>query len=59
MEILTGMLSGTMAWTWISSYDTTQNGKGALQALRAHYDGPGQIEKRLEYARNILANTSY
>jgi hypothetical protein len=59
MEILTGMLSGTMAWTWISSYDTTHNGKGAFQALRAHYDGPGQIEKRLGYARNILANTSY
>jgi hypothetical protein len=59
MEILTGTLSGTMAWTWISSYDTTHNGKGAFQVLRAHYDGPGQIEKRLGYARNILANTSY
>jgi hypothetical protein len=32
MEILTGMLSGTMAWTWISSYDATHNGKGAFQA---------------------------
>jgi hypothetical protein len=58
-EILTQLLSGTMAWTWMSSYEASKNGKGAFDALRNHYDGPGQVEKRLGYARNILANTHY
>lgn len=58
-EILTQLLSGTMAWTWMSKYEASKNGKGAFAALRIHYDGPGQIEKRLGYARNILANTHY
>jgi uncharacterized membrane protein YgcG len=58
-EILTQLLSGTMAWTWMSSFEAAKNGKGAFEALRTHYDGPGQIEKRLGYARNILANTHY
>ena len=58
-EILTQLLSGTMAWTWMSSFEAAKNGKGAFTALRTHYDGPGQIEKRLGYARSILANTHY
>jgi hypothetical protein len=58
-EVLTQLLSWTMAWTWMSSYEASKNGKGAFDALRNHYDGPGQIEKRLGYARNILANMHY
>ena len=58
-EILTQLLSGTMAWTWISGYEATKNGKGAFEALRRHYDGPGQVEKRLAYAYDLLSNTHY
>ena len=58
-EILTQLLSGTPAWTWISSHEQTKNGKAAFEALRQHYDGPGQFEKRLAYAYNILNNTHY
>ena len=58
-EILTQLLSGTPAWTWISSHETTKNGKAAFEALRKHYDGPGQVEKRLAHAYNILNNTHY
>lgn len=58
-EILTQLLSGTMAWTWISSYESSKNGRGAVQALRTHYDGPGQVEKRLAYAQGILNNIHY
>ena len=37
----------------------TKNGRMAFEALRQHYDGPGQVEKRLAYAYNILNNTHY
>jgi hypothetical protein len=57
--LLTQILLGTGAWTWICQCENTKNGKGAYDALRNHYDGPGQIEKRLGYARNLLANTVY
>jgi hypothetical protein len=57
--ILTQLLSGTPAWTWISSHESSKNGKAAFEALRQHYDGPGQVEKRLAYAYNILNNTHY
>jgi uncharacterized membrane protein YgcG len=58
-QLLTQMLSGTPAWTWISSHESTKNGKAAFETLRQHYDGPGQVEKRLAYAYNILNNTHY
>ena len=58
-EILTQLLSGTPAWTWISSHETSKNGRAAFEALRQHYDGPGQIEKRLAYAYNIITTTHY
>jgi hypothetical protein len=44
--------------TWISEYDQAKNGREAFEALRKHYGGPGQIEKRLGYARKIVANTT-
>lgn len=52
-EILTQLLSGTMAWTWISRYEAAKNGKGAFTALQNHYDGPGQVKIRLSHARHI------
>jgi hypothetical protein len=52
-EVLTQLLSGTMAWTWISSFEASKNGKGPFEALRNHYDGPGQIEKWLGYTPGI------
>jgi hypothetical protein len=58
-QLLTQMLSGTGAWTWICMLKTAKNGKGAYEALRNEYDGLGQVEKQLGYARNILANTHY
>jgi hypothetical protein len=58
-QLLTQMLSGTGAWTWTCMFETAKNGKGSYKVLRNHYDGPGQIEKQLGYARNILANTYY
>jgi hypothetical protein len=30
-QLLTQMLSGTLAWTWISSHESTKNGKAAFE----------------------------
>ena len=38
----------TDAWTWIQSYDRTSNGRQAWLALVAHYDGTGELNKRVE-----------
>jgi predicted transcriptional regulator len=58
-EILTQLLSGTMAWTWISSYELKKNGKGAFEALKKHYEGPGQLEIRTGHACHIIKTTHY
>ena len=58
-QVLTQLLSDTPAWTWISKFETAKNGKGAMEALRAHYDGPGEVEKRLSYAYNEIENAHY
>ena len=58
-KILIQLLSGTPAWMWISSHEKAKNGKRAFEALQNHYDGPGQVEKRLAYAYGILTNTYY
>jgi hypothetical protein len=46
-QILKGLTVGTDAWEWIKTYDANQDGRLAFQALRAHYDGPGEIDKRI------------
>jgi hypothetical protein len=43
----------------ISSHEQTKNGKAAFEALRQHYDGLGQIEKRLAHSYTILNNTHF
>jgi len=58
-QIMTELLSDTPAWTWISRYEKTANGRLAMKALRDHYDGPGEVEKRLAHAYNELANAYY
>lgn len=58
-EILTQQLHGTPAWTWISPHEAKKSGKAAYAALRVHYDGPGEIMKRNNYAYRILETTYY
>ena len=58
-QVLTQLLSDTPAWTWISRFETTKNGKGAMKALRDHYDGPGEVEKRLSFAYSEIENAHY
>ena len=47
------------AWEWIKTYDANQDGWLAFQALRAHYDGPGEIDKRISLARAQVKELHY
>ncbi len=52
-------LLDTDGWTWIQSYDNTEDGRGAWLALVAHYDGPGETEKRISLAQKSLKLLHY
>jgi len=58
-QLLTELLSGTPAWTWISKFERAEDGKKAMKALRSHYDGPGEVEKRVAYAFSELETAHY
>ena len=47
------------AWTWIQDYDKTSNGRKAWQALVAHYDGVGELNKRVERAKEEISRLHY
>jgi hypothetical protein len=47
------------AWTWIQSYDRASDGRKAWLALVAHYDGTGELNKRVERAKEELARLHY
>ena len=49
----------TVAWAWIQRYDRTENGREAMTALSNHYDGPGQVTKRLSEARSDINSLHY
>jgi hypothetical protein len=57
--ILTQLLSETPKWTWISRYKASKSGKLAYQALRVHFNGPGESMKQNNHAYKILENTHY
>jgi hypothetical protein len=58
-QVLTQLLGSTQSWTWISKFEKNKDGKAAFESLRRHFDGPGEIKKRLAFAYNILNNTHY
>jgi hypothetical protein len=49
----------TPAWEWIRALDARQDGRQAMAALRQHYDGPGEVEKRLAFAKKQLSEIHY
>ena len=57
-QVLTQLLGSTRSWTWISEFEKNKDGKAAFESLRRHFDGPGEIEKRLAFAYNIINNIS-
>jgi hypothetical protein len=58
-RILKSVTVGTDAWEWIKVYDSNQDGRLAFKALREHYDGPGEIDKRISLARTQIKELFY
>ena len=58
-NILQTVMSDTPGWTWISKYEGRKDGRGAMKALRDHYDGPGEVEKRISHAKRELETAHY
>jgi Ca2+-binding EF-hand superfamily protein len=49
----------TDEWEWIKVYDSNQDGHLAFKALREHYDGPGEINKRISLTRTQIKKLFY
>ena len=49
----------TDAWNWIQSFDRTADGRKAWLALDGHYDGLGELNKRVERAKEEIACLHY
>jgi hypothetical protein len=49
----------TDAWTWIQDHDKSSNGRKAWLTLVGHYDGTGELNKRLERAKEEISRLHY
>ena len=58
-RIIKSKLVGTDNWEWISQYDRTENGRATMNTLRTHYDGPGEITKRVARAEAQIQSLHY
>ena len=58
-RILKAATVDTDAWEWIKRYDNRQNGRLAFQTLREHYDGPGEVDRRIALARQQITELHY
>jgi hypothetical protein len=47
------------AWTWIQSLDRAADGRKAWLALLGHYNGTGELNKRVERAKEELSRLHY
>jgi hypothetical protein len=46
-------------WAWIKAYDRNKDGREATANLRAHYEGDGEVNKRVAWATANIANAHY
>ena len=58
-QILKSLVLKTDGWDWMKEADKTKDGRKAMQLLRNHYDGPGQVEKRKAFARQQIKEVHY
>ena len=49
----------TLAFAWVIPFDKREDGRGAVAAMHAHYDGPGKMAKNLSKAEADLKNLHY
>jgi hypothetical protein len=55
-RLLKSYLINTPGWTWIESFDVTENGCGAFLAWATHYNGQGELSKRTAMAKAKIKN---
>jgi hypothetical protein len=58
-QILKSACIKSNAWTWIQSFDCTANGRKGWLALVAHYDGTGELNKRVKEAKEEISCLHY
>ena len=58
-QLLKGLFIDTEGWSWMSKWDRTQDGRRAWQDACAHYDGPGETQKRIVQARANISELFY
>ena len=58
-RLLADLLAGTEGMSWIEAFQSSQNGRAAWIALKSHYDGGGQKEKRVPQAEALIASLFY
>ena len=49
----------TQAETWIYDYVPIRDGRGAMQALRNHYEGDAELDVQASKAQQVLDNLVY
>jgi hypothetical protein len=57
--LLKSFLVNTSGWTWIEPYDTMENGRGAFLAWMSHYNGQGELLKRMAMAKARVKSLFY
>ena len=50
------LVADTQNWDWIKSVNRSQDGRAAMTMLRTHFDGTGEVEKRIAHANNAMEN---
>ena len=58
-RIIKSKVIGTDILKWINPFDKNQDGRGAMEQLRHHYDGPGQIQRKISQAEAQIASLHY
>lgn len=58
-RIIKSKVIGTDILKWITPYDKRQDGRGAMNQLRLHYDGPGQTQRKITQAEAQIESLHY
>jgi hypothetical protein len=58
-RLLKSYLINTPGWTWIESFNATENGCGAFLAWATHYNGQGELSKCMAMAKAKIKNLLY
>ena len=58
-RLLKSFLIDGPGWTWIEPFDAMENGRAAFQAWIDHYNGQGELSKRVQLAKAKINQLHY